>query len=147
MNYLILLASLIAFFCIIIFYTKYTKNNLQSNFGKSEVNNQEIDSVLPLDTRYTNPLTPPVYPNAYNTEVLNSVPVDKNLYTDQDFSTNEYILDEQKINYTNQLNYSGGSTQLIKIPLQYNEPHNEQLRTQEVLITPYNRIKYSINEC
>ena len=147
MNYLILLATLIAFFCIIIFYTKYTKNNLQSNFGKSEVNNKEIDSVLPLDTRYTNPLVPPVYPNAYNTEVLNSVPVDKNLYTDQDFSTNEYILDEQKIGNTNQLNYSGGSTQLIKIPLQYNEPHNEQLRTQEVLITPYNRIKYSINEC
>ena len=78
---------------------------------------------------------------------MNSVPVDKNLYTDQDFSTNEYILDEQKIGNTNQLNYSGGSTQLIKIPLQYNEPHNEQLRTQEVLITPYNRIKYSINEC
>ena len=147
MNYLILLATLIAFFCIIIFYTKYTKNNLQSNFGKSEVNNKEIDSVLPLDTRYTNPLVPPVYPNAYNTDVLNSVPVDKNLYTDQDFSTNEYILDEQKIGNTNQLNYSGGSTQLIKIPLQYNEPHNEQLRTQEVLITPYNRIKYSINEC
>jgi len=147
MNYLILLASLVAFFCIIIFYTKYTKNNLQSNFGISEVNNQEIDSVLPLDTRYTNPLTPPVYPNAYNTQILNSVPVDKNLYTDQDFSTNEYILDEQKIGDTNQLNYSGGSTQLIKIPLQYNDPYNEQLRTQEVLITPYNRIKYSINEC
>ena len=147
MNYLLLLASLIAFFCIVIFYTKYTKNNLQSNFGKSEVNNQEIDSVLPLDTRYTNPLTPPVYPNAYNSEVLNKIPVENGLYSDQDFSTNEYILNEQKIGDTNQLSYSGGSAQLIKIPLQYNDPRNEQLRTQEILITPYNRIKYSINEC
>ena len=30
------------------------------------------------------------------------------------------------------------------IPLQMNEPFNEQLRSQEVMITPYNRIKYNI---
>jgi hypothetical protein len=45
---------------------------------------------------------------------------------------------------TNQLLYSGGMNNLIKIPLQTID--SSMLRTQDVLITPYNRIKYS-NKC
>ena len=42
--------------------------------------------------------------------------------------------------------YSGGYAELLKIPLQMNDPNNsEQLRSQNILITPYNRIKYSSN--
>ena len=31
---------------------------------------------------------------------------------------------------------------MIKIPLQYNEPYDEPLRTQNILINDYNVIKY-----
>ena len=74
--------------------------------------------------------------------MLNSIPTNNDLYTTQNYSTNDYDLNQPINNNTNQLNYSGGSTQLIKIPLQMNEPYNEQLRSQEILITPYNKIKY-----
>jgi len=42
--------------------------------------------------------------------------------------------------------YSGGYAELLNIPLQMNNPNeSEPLRSQKVLITPYNRIKYSSN--
>jgi hypothetical protein len=33
---------------------------------------------------------------------------------------------------------------LLEIPLQLNDPYNEPLRSQMQLITPYNKVKYSI---
>lgn len=33
-------------------------------------------------------------------------------------------------------------TELLQIPLQSNDPYNEPLRTQDILITDYNKIKY-----
>jgi hypothetical protein len=67
----------------------------------------------------------------------------------------EYLINtftnENDMDFTspaNELIYSGGYTQLLKIPLQMNEPNSfEQLRSQDVLITPYNRIKYSNTTC
>jgi hypothetical protein len=147
MDYLIIVASLVAFFAFLIFYLNKNKKN-ESQFTEIDENlikQEDKINVNYLDTRYEYPLTPPVNPIAYKSVVLSSVPVTQDLYTKQE--NNEYDLNQPPIGDTNQLNYSGGRTELIKIPLQFNEPYNEQLRTQEVLITPYNRIKYSINNC
>jgi hypothetical protein len=148
MNYLIILIALIVFFYIIKIYLK-KKNSTFNKTTLDEVNqnNQNTEQVYKLDTRYDYPLNPPVNPMVYKSIVLNSVPASTELYSNQEMNATGYILNENSNegNGTNQLNYSGGSTQLIKIPLQFNEPYNDQLRSQEVLITPYNRIKYGMN--
>jgi hypothetical protein len=150
MNYLIILISLVVFFSVITIYLK-KKNSTFNKTTLDKVNqnyqNTEQQQIYKLDTRYDYPLNPPVNPIVYKSVVLNSVPVSKDLYSNQEMNANGYILNENinESNGTNQLNYSGGSTQLIKIPLQFNEPYNEQLRTQDVLITPYNKIKYGMN--
>ena len=103
--------------------------------------------VYHLDTRFEYPTVAPVNPIAHKTLTVNRVPVDHGLFSNQE-NCQSYILDQNNRlppNITNQLDYSGGTTQLLKIPLQMNEPYNEQLRTQEVLITPYNRIKYQVD--
>jgi hypothetical protein len=74
-----------------------------------------------LDSRYKYPVNPPVNPNVKQTTITR--PKEGSL-----------------------LNYSGGQNELLNIPLQFNVPNdNEQLRSQPILITPYNRIKYSNN--
>jgi hypothetical protein len=133
-NYLIIILILI----LIIVYFKYTKQDFTSVEEDVEKNNQ----VYRLDTRYEFPTVPPVNPINYKTKLLDKIPVDKDLYSNQEYIEG-YILDQNNNSMTNQLNYSGGTTQMIKIPLQMNEPYDEQLRSQEILITPYNRIKYS----
>ena len=137
MNYLIILTSLLVFFSVIIIFLKK-----KQNMTKTKEIIQTPQEVYKLDTRYDYPLNPPVNPIVYKSVVLNSVPVSTGLYSNQEMGSN--LLNENE-NNTNQLNYSGGTTQLIKIPLQFNEPYNEQLRTQDILITPYNRIKYGMN--
>lgn len=153
MEYLLILAALIAFFCIVLFYTK--NNNKSSQF--SEIIQQQLPTVQynneysqnndihTLDSRYKYPNTPPVNPMVYQTQIIDNIPVEKDLYSNQDY-IKDYILDQPIVNDTNQLNYSGGTTNIIKIPLQMNEPYNEQLRSQEILITPYNRIKYNMDQ-
>jgi hypothetical protein len=42
----------------------------------------------------------------------------------------------------NLLIYSGGTAQMIEIPLQWNDPTGEVLRSQKILVTDYNRNKY-----
>jgi len=147
MNYLIILVSLLVFFAIILFFLKNKQNMTKTQETTFDQKQQEV---YKLDTRYDYPSNPPVNPNVYKSIVLNSVPVNTALYSNQEMNSIGYILNENESNSsnligTNQLNYSGGSTQLIKIPLQFNEPYNEQLRTQDVLITPYNKIKYGMN--
>jgi hypothetical protein len=146
MNYILL--GIIVF--LIIYYL-----NSKSTFSETTqplINNVNVNvvpdtpNVHKLDTRYEYPLVPPVNPMVYKTIIENNIPASPALYSNQDTLSN-YTLEQPSIGDTNQLNYSGGTTQLIKIPLQYNEPYNEQLRTQEVLITPYNRIKYSNTNC
>ena len=148
-NYLIILTSLIVFFTIFLFYSK--NNDIKQSFQEKlplQQDNKKLQqvNVYPLDTRYNFPTKGPVNPNVYNSEIINSLPADKGLYSNQEI-INEYILGQNKDIETNQLNYSGGTTEIIKIPLQFNEPYNEQLRSQEILITPYNRIKYSTTNC
>ncbi len=112
---------------------------------KNEIKNEIKNDVYHLDTRFEYPTKPPVNPNVYKSLLVSSVPVSNDLYNTQDYNTPGFILDQPENNEdTNQLNYSGGSTQIIKIPLQMNEPYNEQLRSQEVMITPYNKIKYGL---
>jgi hypothetical protein len=102
------------------------------------------------DTRYIFPLSPPVNPIVSKSiletkiEAPNYAPVDDLINTDYSLVDNKSISNTG----TNELLYSGGTTALLKIPLQMNEPNSfEQLRSQDVLITPYNRIKYSNTIC
>jgi hypothetical protein len=100
------------------------------------------------DTRYTYPYSPPVNPIVAKTvlqktiEATNYTPINDLINTDYS------VVDNRPVGDTNELIYSGGKTELLKIPLQMNEPNSfEQLRSQDVLITPYNRIKYSNDTC
>jgi hypothetical protein len=140
---------IIIIFAFVVFYFLKKKESLFTQIEQPLMKKQETD-IYHLDTRYEYPTVPPANPNVYKSLLVKSVPASSSLYSGQEFSTNDYILDQNQIEYnnTNQLDYSGGSTQLLKIPLQMNEPYNEQLRSQEILITPYNKIKYNITkEC
>jgi len=105
--------------------------------------NYEQDVYETQDTRMQYPELPPVNPNARNLVVLDNVRSSQDLYSNQGSEINYGILNVPPAQNVNELVYSGGMTQLIKIPLQYNDPYNEQLRTQDILITPYNKIKYT----
>jgi hypothetical protein len=105
--------------------------NCKSNFSPmdvpeptNEINSTSITEPYRLDTRYRYPTSPPVNPNVLQTTLVDTFSGSADLYG----SVASNLLD---------------NNELIKIPLQYNVPYNEQLRSQEILITPYNRIKYS----
>lgn len=137
---------LIIILLVVLYY--FSSKKKQSSF--SEIKQEEITTqqVYKLDTRNDYPTVPPVNPNVYKSLIVNSIPVENGLYSNQPYDINGYELQQDpSVNRsdTNQLVYSGGTTQIIKIPLQMNEPFNEQLRTQEIMITPYNRIKYETN--
>ena len=145
--YLGILVSLLAFFCAIVLYLKYkdkfvaVPNKNRVTFNQDDNNN----NVYQLDSRYEHPNNPPVNPITKESQVINKLIPSDDLYTPFNNyydinNSNHSIIDNSTLN---ELNYSGGSTKLIKIPLQMNEPnHNEQLRSQNELITPYNKIKY-----
>ena len=142
-KYLILILILI----VVMLYLKCVKQGFSAiDSNLNTIPNGKDDEIYRLDTRYRFPTVPPVNPTTYKTILLNEIPVDKDLYSNQEY-VEGYILDQNKNSITNQLNYSGGTTQMIKIPLQMNEPFEEQLRSQEILITPYNKIKYSTTKC
>jgi len=149
--YLYLIVLLLAFFCAVIFYFKINKGKFTPvDSGIPEVTkpeqplvvNQEQNVYQTQDTRMEAPLLPPVNPIARKRIVIDNIPASSDLYSDQIYDTPYYVLDTPPANNTNELNYSGGSTQMIKIPLQFNEPYDEQLRSQDILITPYNKVKY-----
>ena len=77
-----------------------------------------------------------------NTTIQKTQEANSDLYTSQPFDVNYSLLDNPPNPSTNELLYSGGETNMINIPLQMNSPNEEQLRTQKILITPYNKIKY-----
>ena len=93
-------------------------------------------NVFQFDSRYQCPTMPPVNPMVSGSLIYDSIPVSPEL--------DPSVIGQQ----TNELDYSGGSSKLIKIPLQYNVDSDsetqqfEQLRSQDVLITPYHKIKY-----
>jgi hypothetical protein len=87
--------------------------------------NQNFAEPYRLDTRYQYPYNPPVNSVSLNTVLVSQVPGSSDLYGSPE---SNLLTDDMEI---------------IKAPLQYNVPYNEQLRSQDILITPYNRIKYS----
>lgn len=95
------------------------------------------------DSRYIYPYNPPVNPITRQTIIRKEIPASPDLYF-TNYSVDNALIDPQQQEPTNELYYSGGLNQMIEIPLQFNDPYEpEQLRSQKVLITPYNRIKYS----
>ncbi len=143
-NYLIIIASLMAFYLIFMLYiksvSKFTPvSNVMVPVQETPVPNTSYETE---DTRIQHPLLAPVNPMARYSNVQTVLPASSDLYSSQTYETSDYLLNTPPTENTNQLIYSGGETQLINIPLQYNYPYNEQLRTQQVLITPYNKIKY-----
>ena len=97
-----------------------------------------------FDTRYRYPYNPPVNPMATRSVIKNEIPASPDLYFTQTYDSRNTLIDSPPVGSSNELYYSGGLNKLIQIPLQYNSPSEfEQLRSQDVLITPYNRIKYS----
>jgi hypothetical protein len=68
--------------------------------------------------------------------ILTSVPVDYDLYSNEEQS-NFYILNQDHGN-----NILNEKYKLVSIPLQLNNPTTESIRSQQILITPYNCGKY-----
>lgn len=152
-NYLIIILALMVFYLVLMMYLKHNKQNFSPvNSRIPDIVNQpsyhdeiqkQPDVYLTEDTRMSFPALAPVNHNAKNRIIENIKPASPLLYSTQPYDTNYYLLDTPPdILNTNELLYSGGETQLIKIPLQYNSPTNEQLRSQDILVTPYNKIKY-----
>ena len=149
-SYLIIIVSLLAFYYILMLYIKQQSKFTPVDSGIPAV--EQSETVIPIaeepntylteDTRMQFPLLPPVNPNARKRIIQNVIPANPDLYSSQPYSTPEHILDTPPTENTNQLVYSGGQTSMIKIPLQYNYPYSDQLRSQDILITPYNKVKY-----
>ena len=139
-----------AFYYILMLYIKYffKQEFKPSNIPdiqqepKQIVLTQQPNIYETQDTRMDYPLIPPVNPNVRRRTINSSLPASPDLYTSQTYESSDSILDTPATEDTNQLVYSGGETSMIKIPLQFNYPYDEQLRTQDVLITPYNKVKY-----
>jgi len=142
--YFILLSALIVFFFVITVYSKSQSEKFSQLIQTPTMNqNENSTNVYTLDTRFDYPTKAPVNPIAYKSVILNNIPADKGLFSNQEMIETGYILNQNQQNsLVNQLETSGGNMELIKIPLQFNDPVNEQLRSQEILITPYNAIKY-----
>jgi hypothetical protein len=156
--YLFLIAALMVFYYLIMLYIRHNYNRpkfspLNLNLNQQEptrvekrVEKKEIHSGLDLgDTRLEYPLLPPVNPMARNSKVKNVIKSDPGLYSVQSHNILQGVdLEIPPATDTNELVYSGGSTQMIEIPLQYNDPYSEPLRTQNVLVTPFNKSKYEV---
>ena len=97
-----------------------------------------------FDSRYQYPYNPPVNPIVKNSVIQTKIPASPDLYFTQTYDSINTLIDSPPQGSTNELYYSGGLNQMIQIPLQYNTTDSpEILRSQDILITPYNRIKYS----
>ena len=134
-----------AFYCAVMFYFKINKfTPLESGIPAVEqeppimLNKQEPNVYETQDTRMEAPLLPPVNPIVRKRIITNTSPANSELYSGQTYETGYHLLDTPPVENTNELN----GLKLIKIPLQFNEPYTDQLRSQDILITPYNKVKY-----
>ena len=154
-DYLTIVVVLMAFFVIIMLYIKYGYMSSQFSPVDSGIPDverpQQLVPILPEqnvyeteDTRMQYPLLPPVSPMVRGTIRRETIPANQDLYTSQSYDTNNGILDTPPTPNTNELLYSGGDTQMISVPLQYNYPYNEQLRSYNTLVTPYNKVKFGM---
>ena len=148
-NYLLLIIMLISFFIVILVYIKYFyKQNskfspIDSRIPNLETQNYNINlnaepNVYQTeDTRMQFSALPPVNPMVRKRVIIDSEPVSQDLFTP--YFDNYSILDTPPTPNTNELN----GNNLIEIPLQMNYPNeNEILRSQKILVTDYNKIKY-----
>ena len=149
-NYLIIVVSLMVFFLVVMiylryFYSKFTPTDIPGikSLDNGIVLKQEPNVYKTEDTRMDYSELPPVNPIVKKSKLYSVIPANSDLYTSSDILSDIPLLNEPPVKNTNQLIYSGGKNQMISIPLQMNEPHNnEQLRSQKILVTPYNKIKY-----
>jgi hypothetical protein len=145
-NYLIIIVSLMVFFLVIMiylryFYSKFTPSDIPGikSLDNGIVLKQEPNVYETEDTRMDYSELAPVNPIVKKSKLYSVIPANYDLYSSSDIP----LLNEPPVKNTNELIYSGGQNQMISIPLQMNEPHNnEQLRSQKILVTPYNKIKY-----
>jgi len=99
-----------------------------------------------LDSRYQYKYQAPVNTNVKQSVIRKHISASPDLYYTQTYNAKNALVDSPPVEATNELYYSGGHGQIIQIPLQYNVPNEpEQLRSQDIFITPYNRIKYSLD--
>ena len=142
--YLYIIILLLAFFCGVVIYFKlknsFTPLNLPVNLSNTPppIVSQEQNVYETQDTRMESPLLPPVNPIARKRVIIDNLPASNELYSGQTYETGYHLLDTPPVENTNELN----GLKLIKIPLQFNEPYTDQLRSQDILITPYNKVKY-----
>ena len=153
-EYLVIVACLMGFYVVLVLYLKYGYKQavsftpLDSGIPDIERQPQEVpiryqpNVYETEDTRMQYPLLPPVSPMVRKRNIRNIIPANPDLYTSQTYESSDSVLDTPPTVGTNELLYSGGDTELINIPLQFNYPYDEQLRSQPVLITPYNKVKY-----
>ena len=151
--YLSIILTLMVFYCVVIFYLK---NQQQSHFTPVESGIPAVSKTPGVvyikpspnvyqteDTRMEFPTLAPVNPIARRRIITRDIPAEKDLFNNQEYGLNNYyVLDTPPPTDINQLISSSGPDEMIKIPLQFNEPYNEQLRSQDILVTPYNKIKY-----
>ena len=148
--YLIIVAALMGFYVCLMLYIKYRPSKFSEipEIPDIERPPQNIpityqpDTYITEDTRMQYPYLPPVNPMIRKRTIKSVIPANQDLYTSQTYNSSDYVLDTPPTENTNQLMYSGGDTQMINVPLQFNYPYDEQLRSQSILITPYNKVKY-----
>jgi len=147
--YLVVIAALIIYIGIKDKFTpsKFTPTDIPGTQPtNTTITLQPEPNVYTLDTRMKWKDLPPVSPNVESSVVKDNIPASPDLYYSSGYDSNYYSIDAPTVENTNQLDYSGGTTKLIQIPLQYNVPYEpEQLRSQDILVTPYNKIKYGTN--
>ena len=139
---LAILAILIAFFVIIAIYLKfnYQKFSPIQIIPKTKKQVKFQDKIVhELDSRYRYPELPPANPMVDGTYVETFSPSSSDLYSRQTYTSRYALLNQPDINGANDLN---NNVSIIKIPLQYNEPYEEPLRSQAILVNDYNKIKY-----
>ena len=144
-----------SFYLVVLVYLKYVYKKERDTFspvqskipyiqykGEDEKLEYQQNTYVSEDTRQQFSDLPPVNPMVRKTKTITSLQSSPDLFTDQPYNSKFSILD-MPTSPSNQLLYSGGETSMLEIPLQMNYPNDdEQLRSQKILVTPYNKIKY-----
>ena len=115
------------FMCMIIYLKSYYPKQSFENIYQTE------------DTRMKYSKLPPVNPMVLDSKLINNLPASPVLFNDGPLPNTNFLVSNTENSNLLQMD---GVNQMIQIPLQMNNPYNEPLRTYDVLVTPYNKIKY-----
>ncbi len=136
---------LIIIILLLLFFMYTTK----SSFSPIDIIDTTNDRILPIEdnsiynSRIEYPYNPPVNTNIKGSFIINKKIPSSDLYSNLAMVNGGKQLSPEPMQQNiNELNYSGGSSTILEIPLQYNYPTNEILRSQKILITDYNKNKY-----